>query len=698
MATPGDADPTDLHPAAPPPPPTPPAAHSAGRESASALDLPGAPAAPAAADSPPARPALESEPAAKPGPAPRPVRPTPPGFKPGRPASPGAGPQFRPTRVAPARGPVAGRGERRPARFGPAQPGGKHFGGAAPGGFYPAPKRTPNSKNRGPTVTVDDNGWPVLGRNVRLIHEDMDLIVVDKPPGMLTASVEETTRTTIFDLVKEHVRARHGRMRKRRSESREAAAAAPGAARRGEYFAGVIHRLDKEASGLLVFSKTERALHWLKEDFKAKRVHRLYLAVVEGILGEVGASGTIQSFLQEQRDGRVVSIPTDRFRGPVGPASASDPDAARPAVTHYRIVAAGRDRTLVQVRLETGRKHQIRVHFAERGHPVVGDDRYNARTNPFGRLLLHATELGFTHIATGQKERYSSPAPPIFYTCVGAAVPENTGKPPASALAALAGAGSRAPAPQDTSWQNVAGWYDELLDERRSDHYDKVIVPGTLRLLGPSAGQRVLDVACGQGVISRAAAELGADVTGVDAAPALLEAARARSGERATYLQGDARELGALGLPPGSFDAATCIMALSNIEPLDPVLRGVVGLLKPGGAFVAVISHPAFRAASQTAWGWDEKERRQFRRVDGYLSPGQKPIQMHPGAAPGVVTWTFHRPLQTYVRLLAEAGFLLEALEEWTAMRTSEPGPRADEENRARREIPLFLALRAIRR
>ena len=93
---------------------------------------------------------------------------------------------------------------------------------------------------------------------------------------------------------------------------------------------------------------------------------------------------------------------------------------------------------------------------------------------------------------------------------------------------------------------------------------------------------------------------------------------------------------------------------------------------------------------------------RQYRRVDGYLSPGQFPITMNPGhAAHGaepVQTWTFHRPVQTYVRLLTEAGFLVEALEEWPSMRKSQPGPRAAEEDRARREIPMFLGIRAIKR
>ncbi|HZW05508.1 MAG TPA: hypothetical protein VFF65_00170, partial [Phycisphaerales bacterium] len=152
-------------------------------------------------------------------------------------------------------------------------------------------------------------------------------------------------------------------------------------------------------------------------------------------------------------------------------------------------------------------------------------------------------------------------------------------------------------------------------------------------------------------------------------------------------------------LEPG-FDTATCVMALGNIEPIDPVLEGVASLLKPGGALVFVISHPSFRAPGQTSWGWDDAgaQPRQFRRVDGYLSAGQHRISMHPGDAPDVVTWTFHRPLQAYVKALAAAGFVIETLEEWPGQRVSQPGPRAAEENRTRQEIPLFLAVRAVKR
>jgi 23S rRNA-/tRNA-specific pseudouridylate synthase/ubiquinone/menaquinone biosynthesis C-methylase UbiE len=553
---------------------------------------------------------------------------------------------------------------------------------------------------RNPSRSFDNAG--ALPAGVKVVYEDDDIIVVEKPTGLTTAAGPEEPRETLFDMVKKLARAKVGRPTSR-SRGRDKAAVeadAGGSSGHGKVFAGIIHRLDREASGLLVFSKNEKAYHWLKDDFKSKRVHRIYFALVEGIMGEVGEQGTIQSFLRESRDGTVASIKGDDFRGGGGVAMGGwgeEHDQARPAVTHYRVLGSGNGMSLVQLRLETGRKHQIRVHMKEKGHPIVGDRRYNAFRDDLRRLCLHAAELGFSHPGTGATVRFRSDPPVGFYTLVGSKVPAPSGtatlkQPPVA---------HSSHQPEDTSWENVAGWYDALIDEKRSDHYDKIIIPGTLRMVKPQPGVRVLDVACGQGVISRELARLGASVVGVDSSPALVDTARARAvtqGLEAEFHIGDARSLDALPLADASFDSVTCVMAMANINPLEPLLASVARVLKPGGTLVFSITHPAFRAPDQTSWGWDEKTRGQYRRVDGYLSLGQKAIKMHPGSAPDIVTWTFHRPLQTYVRLLSEAGLLVETLEEWPAVRVSEPGPRAEAENRARREIPLFVGIRAIKR
>lgn len=573
-----------------------------------------------------------------------------------------------------------------------------------------------------------------LGRGVRIVHEDADLLVVDKGPGLLTSALQgQEGEDSVFGRVKRYARLRGGR----------------------HAHAWIIHRLDKEASGLLVFAKSEAAYHWLKEDFRARRVHRLYVAVVEGVIAQ--DTGTIRTFLDEAGGRRVRSVGAHEFTGVAGrPGQAPRGPRAgeggpRLAVTHFRVLHRGPGRTLVQLRLETGRRNQIRVHMADIGHPVAGDQVYGGTTDPIGRLALHATDLGLTHPGTGRTERWHSRAPRAFYECVGTRPPRASdtdpdnempaAEQPAAAIpppgpgdrsaraarsdGATPGVPARAQAPdapmrtpgEATSWEHVAEWYGRYVESERGDHFSDTILPGVVRLIQPREGMRVLDVACGSGALVARLVELGAAAHGIDAAPSLIEHARARTAgaawrDRARFDVLDAQRLaaedvrGALRL--ADLDAVACVMALMNIDPIEPVILGSSAALRPGGAFVGVILHPSFRAPEQTAWGWETEGRgdrarfvRQYRRVDGYLTPRASRIVMNPGAASRgeaeVVTWTFHRPLQSYVRALAQAGLRLDALEEWPSQRRSEPGPRAVEENRARREIPMFLAFRAIR-
>lgn len=552
------------------------------------------------------------------------------------------------------------------------------------------PRRGPSGPN-GPfrSGRTPDRSGPrhALRRQVRprglaIIHEDHDVLVVDKPPGLVTAAVPGQETVNLFGLVKDHVRA-------------------------GRKFAKawIIHRLDREASGLLVFAKSERAFLSLKDQFKSRKAHRLYIATVEGEFdatpggpGRVpqAPSGTIQSILFEDRDGKVHSIPENEYR-PRGGGQ----DEGQLAITHYRVIASGQGRSVAQVRLKTGRKHQIRVHMAQIGHPVSGDLVYGKGANPISRLALHATELGFDHPATGESVRFVSPPPASFYRLAGTEPPKHldTDHP------APPNRPERAPdrGPQG-SWDHVAEWYDDLLEDRGSDHHSEVIFPGVLRLLGDVAGRRILDVACGQGALAKELADRGATIVGVDASPRLIEAAGARSLPSARFVVGDARDLSAALPVERAFDAATCVMALMNIDPFPPVLTGISGLIKPGGSVVMVILHPAFRCPGRTSWGWTRPRppgAAQFRRVDAYLSDHAARITMNPGAASQgeaeVITQTHHRPIEAYVRALAGAGLVINAMEEWASNRVSQPGPRAPEENRARREIPMFLAIRAVR-
>jgi ubiquinone/menaquinone biosynthesis C-methylase UbiE len=197
-------------------------------------------------------------------------------------------------------------------------------------------------------------------------------------------------------------------------------------------------------------------------------------------------------------------------------------------------------------------------------------------------------------------------------------------------------------------------------------------------------------------VLCRLLAERGAKALGVDASRDLIDAARQRSSSSTTpidYRVGDARELDWLN--EAAFDAAACILAIQNIHPIQGVFTSVARALKSNGRFLVVMMHPHFRGPKETSWGWDEKAKVQYRRVDRYLLPRKTPIVAHPGKSADVYTWSFHKPLEAYVKAAAKAGMMIDALEEWPSHKTSTSGPRAAAENMARKEIPMFLALRA---
>ncbi len=252
-----------------------------------------------------------------------------------------------------------------------------------------------------------------------------------------------------------------------------------------------------------------------------------------------------------------------------------------------------------------------------------------------------------------------------------------------------------------TDWNGVANWYDDLVGHDGSEFHREVVLPGTLRLLAAAQGDRVLDVACGQGVLCRALAGVGVEATGVDSATDLIRAARDRQatapqGQPAvTYQVGDARDLSFV--PAGAFAAAACVLAVQNIHPLGGLLAGMARAVRPGGRVVLVMMHPCFRPPKASGWGWDDRAGVQFRRVDHYLLPRKVPIVTHPGSAPDQYTWSFHKPVGAYVRALRNAGLLVDAMEEWPSHKKSTSGPRAAAENVAREEIPMFMAIRAVR-
>lgn len=256
---------------------------------------------------------------------------------------------------------------------------------------------------------------------------------------------------------------------------------------------------------------------------------------------------------------------------------------------------------------------------------------------------------------------------------------------------------SRAPrAAAPTSWDAIASWYDGWVGEEGSEHHRTLAVPAVMALLEARPGERILDIGAGQGVLAPYVAELGALYTGVDASPRLLRIARRRHGGLGRFLLADARKLDMVKeLSAGEIDAAVFMLSIQDMDPLDAVLASAAWALKPGGRIVMLLTHPAFRVPRQSGWGWDEGRKLHYRRVDRYLTPLAVPMKKLPGNSERAATRSFHRPLGAYVNGLAGAGLLVEHMPEIPAHRANAPPRQIKAAEQARKEIPLFLGLRA---
>jgi 23S rRNA pseudouridine1911/1915/1917 synthase len=205
------------------------------------------------------------------------------------------------------------------------------------------------------------------------VFEDDALIVLDKPAGLLTVGTNDDKTDTLFFRLNEYLRTHDAESPQR---------------------ALVVHRLDRETSGLVLFAKGEEVQRRLQESWE--KVEKVYRAIVEGEPDP--KEGKITGYLTESS---ALQVFHNDYQTPGG----------RLAITHYRVLQTRGDYSLIEVRLQTGRKHQIRVHMEGLGCLVVGDRRYGSKVDPCGRLGLHACTLAFTHPLTGEALRFNSSLP-----------------------------------------------------------------------------------------------------------------------------------------------------------------------------------------------------------------------------------------------------------------------------------------------
>ncbi|WP_040950456.1 RluA family pseudouridine synthase [Gorillibacterium massiliense] len=215
---------------------------------------------------------------------------------------------------------------------------------------------------------------PLMGLSI--IYEDEAILVVDKEAGLLSVASPQENEITAYRQLTAYVRSENPQNR-----------------------IFVVHRLDRDTSGVMMFAKSEEVQQTLQNNWQDAVKERTYVALVEGTVHK--SEGTIKSWLKESSTLKMYSSP--------------QPGDGQLAVTNYKVMQTGNGFSLLSVNLETGRKNQIRVHMQDIGHSVAGDKKYGAKSKGIGRLGLHARLLAFTHPTTGKLMRFESPVPPVFY-------------------------------------------------------------------------------------------------------------------------------------------------------------------------------------------------------------------------------------------------------------------------------------------
>lgn len=217
-------------------------------------------------------------------------------------------------------------------------------------------------------------------KGLTVLHEDKDIIVVEKPCGLLTIGTERDKSRTAHTILNDYVRKGDPRSRNR---------------------IYIVHRLDRDTSGILIFAKSEATKNFLQEHWQ--ETEKRYLTIVYGSLSP--KTGTISSYLAENSAFTVYST--------------ADPAAGKLSHTEYTTLKETKGFSLLEIHLLTGRKHQIRVHLSEKGHPVVGDRKYGKGNDPYGTMALHARSISFTHPVSGKRLSFETGIPDFFIRLVG---------------------------------------------------------------------------------------------------------------------------------------------------------------------------------------------------------------------------------------------------------------------------------------
>jgi 23S rRNA pseudouridine1911/1915/1917 synthase len=212
-------------------------------------------------------------------------------------------------------------------------------------------------------------------KGLKNIFEDAGIVVVEKPYGLLSIATDKEKDRTAYRILSDQAKKIHPKN-----------------------LIFIVHRLDRDVSGLMVFAKKKDIQQRLQEAWDKDVIERKYIAVVEGVVKE--DRGTITSWLKENK-ARIMY-------------SSDIPDDGQKAVTHYRVLKRAKNFTLIEVSLETGRKNQIRVHMKDIGHSIVGDVKYGAHRKDLGRLGLHAFVLAFRHPVTGENLHFETRIPDSF--------------------------------------------------------------------------------------------------------------------------------------------------------------------------------------------------------------------------------------------------------------------------------------------